>query len=61
MFVESFAVDCFRQDVTDVVGCWSLLDLASCNHVLDSQVACLNKSLLAQASSARKRFRTRTV
>ena len=60
MFVERFAVDCSRQRVADVVRCWYLLDqeTACCNHVLNPRVACLDMPLVAQALSARKRFRT---
>ena len=59
MSVKRFSVDCFRQNVTDVVRCWYLNDhgTACCNHALDTQIASFNMALLAQASSTRKRFR----
>ena len=44
-----------------VVRSMALVTMSLCNHVISPQVACLNMALLACASSARKRFRTRTV
>ena len=53
LVIKGFAVDCLRQDVTDVVRYWYFLDhdVACCNHLLGPQVSRLNVAVFTQASA----------